>query len=80
MEPENINDMGLVIACDELSVRQWHPELDGGGKPEQVHIVMKPILSLSVNVTLVMRLKSRQAAEDLAAAVLEHAREVWPDT
>lgn len=75
MRPRNCETMGAVFCCDDLSVVQWHPERDGKGKPEQVHIVASPD-GLS---TIIMRLKSRNVAEQLAAAILEHAREVWPD-
>ena len=76
MKPQNCEKMGAVFCCDELSVMQWHSERDGKGKPSQVHIVAKP----DGLTTLILRLKPRNAAEQLAAAILEHAREVWPDT
>lgn len=73
-KPVNLRDMKL-FEVEEIDVVEWHPEPDGRGKPEQVHILYKAV---GRDMRLIVRLKSRRILDELAAALIEHGDAVWP--
>lgn len=69
--PRGIPD-GLTI--ESYTVGSWCPTPDGSGKPVAVALCLEvPKLPYS----LVMRLKSRRAVNDMIAALREHRDEVF---
>lgn len=62
-----------VLEIDEVAICDWHPDLDGNGKPEQVHIVFSPADSITMSI----RLKSAQAVDAFIAALTRHRDSVW---
>lgn len=61
---------------DGYTVSSWCPTDDpADSKPEQIHIQFHMPAGVP---PLILRLKSRQAAEHLTGLVSEYARKVWP--
>lgn len=60
----------IILGVSELGVFSWSPGKDGEGVPcTEVHIVSKVT---ELEMALVMRLKSREACDQLVAALIEH--------
>lgn len=72
----NLEDMTLAEVHD-IVISQWHPEKDGQGAPGQVHLRLR--VKGMEDITLVLRLKSAQAVNDLIAALRLHRNEVLKD-
>lgn len=64
-----------VIELDSYEVASWSPgDVTKGDKTTQVHL----ILYMKDYYPLVMRLKSKQAADELIDLLTEYRDEVWP--
>lgn len=75
---ENIqNTAGMpAIEIDRYEVREWHPLPDGKGKPTQVHFLL---YLKGLEPPLVIRLKSKDAADTLIESLTRHRLAVWPE-
>ena len=58
-----------------ISVNEWHPQPDGGGKPEQLHLVLEVA---GLPHPLVVRFKSPRPVDSLIVALMTHRKGVWP--
>lgn len=68
----------MVLEAANLQVASWRPEPEGSDVPcTQVHILWN-IPGLT-EATFVVRLKSREATDDLINALIEHRDFVWPE-
>ena len=67
---------------DGLNVFPWSPLPPGEGPSTQVHLMIEFKKGADGRTLdpFIMRLKSRRIVEELAAALLKHAAEVWPET
>ena len=66
----------LGIRLDSIDVSEWHPLLDGQGKPTQVHVSM---MIEGLDVPLVMRFKGPGTLDALISALAVHRFHVWSD-
>lgn len=80
-EPGNVSDMDLgayILPVEEYHIISWSPGDAAAGDPcTQVHII-HPLKEL--NASMVLRLKSRRATEELIDVLTEHMDFVWPET
>lgn len=74
MATENVEDAGEFFEPGDITVCEWHPQKEGQGKPEQVHVVM----TLAPKVHVMVRLKSREGALRFIADLQQHTDAVWP--
>jgi hypothetical protein len=58
-------------------VSTWHPEADGGGKPEAVVVRVPVELPGLPEFEVVVRLKSADAVDTLIASLMRHRNAVW---
>ncbi|MFI5299222.1 MAG: hypothetical protein ACHREM_14085 [Polyangiales bacterium] len=77
----NVTDLEgrRIIAApgDGYDVYSWSPGAAGAGvKSTQVHLVL-PVVD---DVSVVLKLKSPRALDELVAALLQHRKDVWPTT
>lgn len=74
----NVDGMGrrLITASGVgYDVYSWSPGKSGEGVPAtQVHLVL-PVVD---EVSVVLRLKSARALDELVAVLLQHRKDVWP--
>ena len=71
---KDVSDMGRVIAGEGYDIFSWSPGHAGAGVPAtQVHIALRP----HPDVTVVLRLKSARALDELVGVLLQHRRDVW---
>ena len=64
-----------VVPIKGYEVGSWCPLPDGKGKPEMVVIeLMVP----GAPAPMLLRLKSRRAAEEMIGALTFHMNDVWP--
>lgn len=67
----------MVAPVESIEVASWSPGPDGAGVPcTQVHLLLNVP---DLDVLFVTRLKSREAADWLIAALIEHRDYVWPE-
>jgi hypothetical protein len=72
--PENLAGMAY-FEIEEYRVAEYHPLPDGRGLPTQVHVLFQ---IRGIAEPLVLRIKSRQAAREMIAALKRHTENVWP--
>lgn len=73
-ETKNAEDAGEFFEPGDVQVAEWHPMREGAGKPEQVHISR----TMTPEVHIMVRLKSRAGALALIADLQKHVDNVWP--
>lgn len=65
----------VIVPVSEMRVASWSPGAEGEGvPPTQVHILYTVE---ELKVQFLMRLKSREAADALINALIEHRDYVW---
>lgn len=74
-EVENTAEMRFVEILS-LSIRQWHPDPDGNGRPSQLHLMLK----IAESLPIVLRLKSAEVTDALIEALVRNRQDVWPAT
>lgn len=62
------------IAIEGYTVGSWCPTKDGSGPPEAVAIMLEV-----AGVPILLRLKSRQAVNDMIESLERYREDVWPD-
>ncbi len=73
---EVVNLMGMgYYEVESVEIAEYHPLPDGQGSPTQVHVIMT-ITELDYPMTL--RIKSREACEQIIHALMTHSKAVWP--
>lgn len=75
--PVNCDSLPEQMPVKWIHVLTWHPEKDGEGKPEQVHLVLD--LGIEEIPYFAVRLKSRDAVNRLIEALETSRNEVWPE-
>jgi hypothetical protein len=70
----NLTGMGYY-EIESVEVAEFHPLPNGQGSPTQVHVIMT---ITELDYPLTMRIKSRQACEQLIHALMTHSKAVWP--
>lgn len=66
----------LSIPLEGYTVAEWCPDQHAREPPTQVHLIVP--VGRPVNHTLVIRLKSRRALDELVATLNKHGDSVWP--
>lgn len=82
MEKEGLVDVNTgsyqeVIPCEGYNVVEWHPTQDGTGPATAICLVL-PFKVGGVEANIMMRLKSRRAADELIGILEKHRNSVWP--
>ena len=73
-EPRNMAGV-QYYAIERIEVGEYHEDLDGGGDPTEVHL----LLTMEDHPhPFVMRFHSRPAVDDLIVALIAHSKAVWP--
>ena len=70
----NVKDMA-IIPVEEYEVAEWHPLPNGQGDPTQVHLLIR---IRGVPSPLGMRMKTREAVDQLIEALSYHRDRVFP--
>ncbi len=74
-EPRNMAGVEY-LAIERIEVVEFHEDLDGGGDPTEVHLLIT--FKDSPHPVMVMRFHSRPAVDDLIVALIAHSKAVWP--
>ena len=76
-EPNNTVAMGFLKGkVHEIEIAEWHPLLDGQGKPTQLHVTLRID---GVDLPIVTRFKEPGTRDNCIEALASHLYSVWPN-
>lgn len=71
------NEFAEVSAFEGYQIIEWHPTQDGTGPATAVCLVL-PVVIQGERGSLMLRLKSERAVNEMIEALEKHRNGVWP--